>query len=714
MHAQTHQRAGISPRARRGSCWSMAIAVVAGTLMPALAQAQAAQATTQLPITRVQLYRSGVGYFERQGQVTGDAALQITFAQDEINDVIKSLRVLDFGGGRTGSVSYPINLPLERRLASFGLAIGDNPSVADLLTRLRGTPVRVRAVDRALEGKVLSVESRPVSVGTGDGGVTAVPFLNLVTGTGIRSVQVAQIDDLEILDPQIAQEMGLALEALAGARRDRDKPVRISLSGDGARRVAVSYVHEAPVWKTTYRLSLPESVQGPALVQGWAVVENPTDQDWRDVRLALVSGRPVSFTMDLYQPLYATRPNLPVPTIAGVLPRIYDLARTVQSLNDVREFNAAGLATKVAPATPASRATAGRATERFGRAESEADAPPLTGDDLVSYAIRAAAQAVERGEVFQFEMPTPVTIERQRSAMIPFLDAPVEAQRVSIYTASEGSEHPARGVRITNTGPLPLLPGPVSVSDGPAYAGDAQIGHISPGDTRLLAYAVDQDLTVERTSQDATNVTSVKLARGALVVTRKSESSSKYVFTNRDRARGRSIVVEHPRRDGWTIAGGATVPVEVTPEVYRFALSADAAGGVELTVKTEQIQSQSATVGEYNDRALVRWQRQGVLSERVLAAVRDAQARQGAVAQAERALGQTRERLAAVRSEQTRISQNLAPLDRTTEAYKNLVGKLNRQETEIDELTGLESSQAQALEAARAALEAYLAELNVE
>lgn len=719
-------------RAGAGPKWPVALAVLAGTLAPAVRSsaaalaaqpAQGAQAADQLPVTRVQLYRSGVGYFERQGQVVGDSSIQITFDEDEINDVIKSLRVLDFGGGSAGSVSYPINLPLERRLASFGLTIGDNPSVAQLFARLRGTPVRVRSTDRALEGKVLSVENRPVAVGSGEGSVTQVPFLNLVTGTGIKSVQVSLIDDFEILDATIAQELGLALEALAGARRDRDKPVRIALNGDGARRVAVSYVHEAPVWKTTYRLVLPESPGNPAIVQGWAVVENPTDQDWRDVRLALVSGRPVSFTMDLYEPLYATRPNLPVPTVAGVLPRIYDLARTVGSLVDVRELNRAQ--------TAAGRRAA-RADERNERdgfdlqpelgsipssaapAEQRAPQPKLTGDDLVSYAIRTAAQAVERGEVFQFEMPTPVTIERQRSAMIPFLTAPIEAQRVSIYTASEHGEHPARGIRLRNTGTLPLLPGPISVSDGPAYAGDAQIGHISPGDTRLLAYAVDQDLTVERTSKDDTNVTRVKLVRGALVVTRKSESQTTYVFNNRDRAQGRSIIVEHPRTNGWTIADGTPTPEEITPEQYRFRLSADAAGKVELTVKTEQIRSQSASVSDYNDRALVAWQRSGALSQRVLEAVRTVQARQAKIATAERELAVTVERLTSLRAEQTRISQNITSLDRTTDAYKNLVGKLNRQEAEIDELTKLQATQTEALAGSRASLEAYLVELNVE
>ena len=111
----------------------------------------------------------------------------------------------------------------------------------------------------------------------------------------------------------------------------------IKLSGEGARNIVVAYVQEMPVWKTSYRLVLPDAkaneekaaADGKAkpsdsfTIQGWAIVENTTDEDWNDVTLSLVSGRPVSFTMDLYEPLFLTRPNVPVPTIPGVFPRTY-------------------------------------------------------------------------------------------------------------------------------------------------------------------------------------------------------------------------------------------------------------------------------------------------------------------------------------------------------------------------------------------------------
>src|SRR5207244_11454640 len=115
--------------------------------------------------------------------------------------------------------------------------------------------------------------------------------------------------------------------------------VDVNLQGQGARDIVIAYVQEAPVWKTSYRLVLPDAPKDkdgkPApkkgegstpdrfTIQGWAIVENTTDDDWKNVTLSLVSGRPVSFRMDLYEPLYVFRPEVPVPTGPGVMPRQY-------------------------------------------------------------------------------------------------------------------------------------------------------------------------------------------------------------------------------------------------------------------------------------------------------------------------------------------------------------------------------------------------------
>ena len=260
------------------------------------------------------------------------------------------------------------------------------------------------------------------------------------------------------------------------------KTVDLTFDGAGARRVYVAYVHEMPVWKTSYRLILPEEVGqdgrpaagGKPTLQGWAIVENTTDEDWNGVRLSLVAGQPVGFQMDLYEPLYLSRPVVPVPVIANVAPTVYE--------------RGTGGASPVAQPTPEAMLRVAPSAPGQGRSEvsdrAAGFASSLGADDMTAYAAAAQARAGEIGEVFQYTIDTPVSLDRQRSAMIP-ITSPLDGRRVSIYNRATARNH--RCAAWNSGTPHPCSPaGLIAVHDGSAYAGDAQIGHIVPGDRRLL------------------------------------------------------------------------------------------------------------------------------------------------------------------------------------------------------------------------------------
>ena len=120
----------------------------------------------------------------------------------------------------------------------------------------------------------------------------------------------------------LESEVKKALETLQLSHDTQKKAVSIQFAGEGKRRVKVGYVVESPIWKTSYRLVLDKKEK--PFLQGWAIVENPTDEDWKDVRMALVSGRPISFQMDLYQPLYVPRPTVEPELFASLKPVTYN------------------------------------------------------------------------------------------------------------------------------------------------------------------------------------------------------------------------------------------------------------------------------------------------------------------------------------------------------------------------------------------------------
>ncbi len=264
---------------------------------PTLAQAPPpAAAPSPLPIRQVTLFTSGVSYIERGGAVTGDATVPLTFRTAQINDILKSLTLLD-AHGQVQPVVYGARDPIGRTLEAFAVDVRQPQSRAELLNRLRGAEVTVTTARGTLTGQVVSVESKSVTTPTG---TTTTDTLNLLGADGLQSVRLDDVAGIKLRDARLDRELREALRTLASGADDQRRSVTLRFSGTGRRDVRVGYIAEAPLWKISYRLLL-----GPKpYLQGWALVENTTDEDWNGVRLGLVSGRPISFIQDLYQPLY--------------------------------------------------------------------------------------------------------------------------------------------------------------------------------------------------------------------------------------------------------------------------------------------------------------------------------------------------------------------------------------------------------------------------
>ncbi|HTW94927.1 MAG TPA: hypothetical protein VMD30_09055, partial [Tepidisphaeraceae bacterium] len=226
-----------------------------------------------IPVKVVVLYSSGVGYFQHEGTINGNATAQLQFRSDQINDVLKSLVLQDMGGGTVSAVNYPSENPLDKTLKSFDVDITDDPSLAELLTQLRGVKVSAVVQGQTVSGTVLGVEKRPVAAD--DKSVVQQSFLTLLAGAEIHVVPLSDVRDLQLDDPKLQAELAKALAALAASRDQDKKPVTIDFSGQGKREVRVGYIAEAPVWKTSYRLLLKDepttqpSQSETATLQGW-------------------------------------------------------------------------------------------------------------------------------------------------------------------------------------------------------------------------------------------------------------------------------------------------------------------------------------------------------------------------------------------------------------------------------------------------------------
>lgn len=722
--------------------WLVWLVLVAGTACPltaAFAQPRATKTdepiaatardanAPELPISKITLYRSGVGYFERQGRIDGNAEVQLRFNTDQINDILKSMILLDLDGGRIDSVSYGSKEPLQKRLASFGINISDNPSAGEILQRLRGTPASLSTPSGEVAGTIMNVEQRPtVLPGTGNtpSTVAQLPWINLVTSSGVRSVDLTTVTGFKILDAALAEELNKALGALAEYRADRSKTVDLRFSGGGDRRVVVGYVHEMPVWKTSYRLILPDvdppaddPKKGQLVVQGWAIVENTTDQDWTNVRLGLVSGRPVSFQMDLYEPMFATRPMVPVPTVPGVSPRIYALGVDREELADkLATGRSVGGATSNVMQTEASawRDAAPAPASAGVRFKSVADASiSISADDLTKYSPAAAASGQSVGEIFQFEVNTPVSIERQRSAMIPIIAANCTGRRVSIFNLADASQFPMRGVEITNDTGLQFLPGPVSVLDSGTYAGDAQIGQIPKNDKRLLAYSLDLDVPVLTTPEYESSITKITLSDGMVRQQMKDRRKTTYEFANKDTTRGRTLVLEHAIYPGFELVD-TEKPGEQSQDLYRFTLAIEPNKAKKFTVTQEQVRAESITVVSFDMPTVVSYHKAGKMSDRVLEAFRAVSVRRNEIAKVDREIAQFNQTVREIGEEQGRIRENMQRIDRNSQLYQRYMTKLTDQETQLEDLRTKRDDAQRRVDQLKSELSEFIRTLNIE
>lgn len=295
---------------RRLALFCVVVCLGGGTLMDAQQQPRPA-ASRDLPIRRVVLYKSGIGFFEHVGRVTGDQRVAVPFTSPQLDDVLKTLTVLDLDGGVVSSVGYASEAPLSRRLGALGLPLGEDTTLPKFLAALRGARVEVRRGAVSVTGRLLDVESKSRAR---DGGVEEVNQISVVTETGeVHAVDLGAGTVLRFADSALNQRVNRYLEMVASSRDQDRRFLTIDATGSGTRRLYVSYVSEVPIWKTTYRIVLADDAAAKPRLQGWAIIDNTVGDDWTDVELSLVAGAPQSFIQPLSQPLYARRPQVPMP-----------------------------------------------------------------------------------------------------------------------------------------------------------------------------------------------------------------------------------------------------------------------------------------------------------------------------------------------------------------------------------------------------------------
>jgi hypothetical protein len=684
------------------------------------ADADPASKSGALPVSRVILYSSGVGYFQRSGKVRDNSRVDLSFPVQDINDLLKSLVLQDLGGGQVSAVSYDSHDPVEKTLQSFAINLNGNPSFAALLNQARGEKVEVvlqqanAAQPGTLTGAIVGVETQHHTVAKD--AVADVEVLNLWCAEGLRNVKLADVQRLRFLSPVLDAEVRKALEALALGHDAQKKTVSLSFTGQGERDVRVGFVIESPIWKTSYRLVL--SKEGKPYLQGWAIVENPSDEDWSDVGMALISGRPISFRMNLYDPLYAPRPLVEPELFASLRPQIYegDMAkpRAPEKMPPPASMPAAagaGAAPAEPAATPLAEAPPPQGSLGLGRGD--ALRRELAGRMDLQQGVQSAASASQLGDYFQYVLDQPVSLARQKSALLPIVNKEVQAQRVSIYSERAQPKFPLLGLKFKNSTGLHLMQGPITVFEGSSYAGDSRVLDVQPNEERLLSYAVDLGTEVEAVTENPKQtLTKVKAIKGVLETTTRLVESKTYRAKNRSE-QDRTLLLEHPYRPGFRLSSKEQ-PAERARDVYRFEVQLPAGQTASQTVTEESQILQHVSISNSDDNGIRVFIQSDAASPKVKEALRQALELKGKVDRTRQDLAHANQQLAEIERDQERLRANLKETPPTAGAYKKYLAKLDTQETEVDNLRSQIKKLQDGELAQRKDYENFLAALDVE
>ncbi len=718
---------------------TVAHAVLAQTAPAATAPAAnpAPAKAVDVPVNRVVLFSSGVGYFEHNGSVTGNVTADLRFETAQINDVLKSLVVYDRGGGSVRTITYPANDPVNRTLRSFEVNLSGDPPLADILKQIRGAKVSVTVADESVTGSILGVEEKEKAVGrTGGEKVVKTFVVNIITDSGIRSVSLDDVRKLDILDDKIRKEMNQALAALVQARDQSKKTVTIHFDGTGQRSVGMGYLVETPVWKTTYRLLLPDAKSAnTADLQAWAIVENQTDNDWDDVSLSLVGGRPISYIELLYQPLYISRPVVSPTIVGSIVPQTYDNGfslggiaingnaqasrMNLQSMSGNGLFqNSGGFGgggnTLNAPMQNATQVVASGGIAG-GAGVGIVDA---AGNPMADFAqgVAAIAEATKIGEMFHYTVDK-VSLPRQESSMIPIVAEGVKVDRISVFSPSVSTKFAMRGVRLYNNTGKYLLGGPVTVMDtvkeGHSYAGDAKIEDIPPGQSRLLSYAIDQDALIQISPDTGDeSLLSGSIVKGVLWLKYRSQIERDYSLQNKGDA-DKTIILEHPITDGYTLKEPEK-PVEKTDRVYRFEVKLAAKETKTFKVIMERTRSEKLELVSVQNDPLSFYTKQGTIPDKVRAVLETVAAKRGAIADVQAKIQTRTADRTQVLQEQGNIRENIKVLPVGGTSQEQAIRDLTAHDDELKSVNKELKDLQTALDAARADLAKYLENSTVE
>lgn len=562
---------------------------------------------SKLNVKKVIIHKSGISYYIHEGIIRGTGNFELEFKIDEMDDVLKSLFVLDTSEkGYISSISYDAALETSQLLKSIMLNIPDRGSLSSLITQIKGADVKLTVTGgKTIVGTIIGIEEIE-KMNKNEKTVEKLLIL-LQENDEISKFNFSDFKSFNILNEDIKKDLKFFLDTVISGKKKDAKKIKINCESGGddevERIVFVYYIRESPIWKTSYRLimSKEQAQEEKCLLLGWSLIENTTNQDWENVELSLVAGMPVSFKYEFYRPIFIQRPVIRPPRILSVKPT--EIEEGLKS-EDYGEYEMDAL--EEAPREMMKKAKMGRrrmptpapatAAGFGGRMTS------IMSDDALLEKVKSQTQVQTKdlGELFEYNISNPVTIKRKQSALVPILTEVIKARRVLLYNKNEYGKNPNACLEITNNTNLTLERGPVTIIYDDNLAGEAIVPFLNKEDTRLLNYAVEQAvLIMHEAKTESLSVHKVTIGSGYSYEYYYTNMMTTYKIQNKT-SEAKELYLDHPKTHGYKFIEKPVDPEE-TSNYWRFKITLKPKDAITFKLKEQR--------EDYSSNYLRNWSR---------------------------------------------------------------------------------------------------------
>ncbi len=561
----------------------------------------------KLKVTHVVMFKHGVAFYGLEGLVKDKDELKLTFKLGELDDVLKSINVIDeSGAGYISAMSYDATEDEAKLFESISIQVPGNQSFTSALSQLKGAEIELQVGSQKVEGIIVGLEIRLERLGQNNVPSASLVLFNKLSGD-IEKFAFNDIRGFKLLSEELRGELQFFLDAALAAKKKGSKTISLACEGEGSRKIALSYITESPIWKTSYRILLPKETKEPKeeapneagtmLLSGWCLVENTTDQDWDHIQLSLVAGMPVTFKMPLFRPIYIQRPHVePAKTTGAQVMDIadetgevdYEEADMVKAKKSRPPPAPPMSAPCAAPARPGGAGGMGFARSMLMKEECAPMERKAISREVMKQQVAQQTQVESKdfGELFEYNISKPVSIKRQQSALVPIVNADVKGRKILVFNPAKNKNNPMACVEITNTSGLTLERGPVTLLYEDTLAGEAIMPFLNRDETRIISYAVEQGVVVNFEDESKTHLThKVKFSSGYGYEYYYMERKREYKINNKTEG-NKVLLLDHPRTAGYDLLNEEEH--KETPESWRFEMKLAPKKGVKFTVKERQ------------------------------------------------------------------------------------------------------------------------------